>query len=245
MINAEKEVLKMIEEMGMIPGLRAANVVYQNQRTREITMLNSASSAFVSDTSIFPDEQNIAMFEELFDLDNNILLGNLQKDSTATVEQITEIIADAQGTEKEEEEELDEGDPRNCELYKVGTCKFIQRGFVEPAMTHWIGCEFPNCGKWWHELCLGIKFQNDEKRNRYAFIICAPSMTATQLNYLVLKNQRQQKRTNQFSMEAVMPSHKLVTKRGKGKNNIGREIMSSTWNIKAKCTTFQTFFLFK
>lgn len=37
-------------------------------------------------------------------------------------------------------------------------------------MTHWIGCEFPNCGKWLHELCLGIKFQNDEERDRYTFI---------------------------------------------------------------------------
>ena len=109
------------------------------------------------------------MFEELFDLDNDILLGNLQKDRTTTVEQIAEIIADAQGTEKEEEE-LDERDPQNCELYKVGTCKYLQREFVEPAMTHWIGCKFPNCGKWWYELCLGIKFQNDEERDQYAFI---------------------------------------------------------------------------
>ena len=30
--------------------------------------------------------------------------GNLQKDRTTTVEQIAEIIGDAQGTEKEEEE---------------------------------------------------------------------------------------------------------------------------------------------
>lgn len=45
-----------------------------------------------------------------------MLLGNLQKDRTTTVKQIAEIIADAQGTQKEEEE-LDEGDPRNCELY--------------------------------------------------------------------------------------------------------------------------------
>lgn len=31
--------------------------------------------------------------------------------------------------------------------------------FVEPAMTHWIGCEFPNCGKWWHwhKLYMGIR----------------------------------------------------------------------------------------
>ena len=53
MKKAEKEVLKTMEEMGMIPGLRAANVVYQNQRTGEITMLNSASSAFVSNTTFF------------------------------------------------------------------------------------------------------------------------------------------------------------------------------------------------
>ena len=37
-------------------------------------MLNSATTAFVSETSIFPDEQNIATFEELFDLNNDILL---------------------------------------------------------------------------------------------------------------------------------------------------------------------------
>lgn len=51
--KAEKEVLKTMEEMGMIPGLRAANVVYQNQRTGEITMLNSASSAFGVKHNIF------------------------------------------------------------------------------------------------------------------------------------------------------------------------------------------------
>ena len=75
MQKAEKEVLKTMEEMGMIPGLRAANVVYQNQRTGEITMLNSASSAFVSNTTFFPDEANITAFEELFDLHNDIFIG--------------------------------------------------------------------------------------------------------------------------------------------------------------------------
>lgn len=100
MKTAEKEVLKTIEGIGMIPGLRAANVVFQNQRTGDLTMLNSVTTAFVSETSIFPDEQNIATFKELFDLDNDILLGNLQKDRTPTIEQIAEIIADTQGTEK-------------------------------------------------------------------------------------------------------------------------------------------------
>jgi len=66
----------------MIPGLRAANVVFQNQRTGDLTMLNSATTAFVSETSMFPDVQNIATFYR------------------KTALQIAEIIADAQGTEK-------------------------------------------------------------------------------------------------------------------------------------------------
>ena len=52
MKTAEKEVLKTIEGIGMIPGLRAANVVFQNQRTGDLTMLNSAATAFVSETFV-------------------------------------------------------------------------------------------------------------------------------------------------------------------------------------------------
>ena len=82
MKTAEKEVLKTMQGIGMIPGLRAANVVFQNQRTGDLTMLNSATTAFVSETSMFPDVQNIATFYR------------------KTALQIAEIIADAQGTEK-------------------------------------------------------------------------------------------------------------------------------------------------
>lgn len=58
MKTAEKEVLKTMEGISMIPGLWAANVVFQNQRSGDFTMPNSATTAFVSETSIFPDEQN-------------------------------------------------------------------------------------------------------------------------------------------------------------------------------------------
>ena len=64
MKTANKEVLKKMEGIGMIPGLRAANVVFQNQRTGDLFLLNSATTAFVSETSIFSDEQNIAAFDE-------------------------------------------------------------------------------------------------------------------------------------------------------------------------------------
>lgn len=82
MKTAEREVLKTMKEMGMIPALRAANAVYQNDRTGEITAMNTASSAFVEDKSLTPDENNVATFEELFHLDNDILLGSLQEENT-------------------------------------------------------------------------------------------------------------------------------------------------------------------
>lgn len=64
--------------------------------------------------------------------------------------------------------------------------------FVEPVMTHWIGYEFPNCGKWWHwhELCMGIKFQNYEEE--IDILSFTQSTTATQLNYSVVENTRGQ-----------------------------------------------------
>ena len=170
MKTAEREVLKTMEEMGMIPALRAANAAYQNDRTGEITAMNTASSAFVEDKSLTPDENSVATFEELFHLDNDILLGSLQEENTVRLEGIADVILNSQRPEQESEEELDEGDPENCQLYKIGTCKFLQQGFVEPAVSHWIGCELPGCGKWWHELCMGIKLKNNDDRNRYSFI---------------------------------------------------------------------------
>ena len=132
---------------------------------------------------------------------------------------------------------------RICEFYKVGTCKFLQQGFVEPAMTHWIGCDFPNCGKWWHELCLGINSKTTRKE--LGILLFVQSMTATRKNYSVLTNPRQHEKANQFFMEAAIPSQNQVNDIRKGKNNTGREIKSNTWSIKAKCITFPTFFLFK
>ena len=169
-------------------------------------------------------------------------MDNLQKDSTTTIEQIAEIIADAQGIEEKEEEELDEGDSRNCEFYKVGTCKFLQWGFVEPAMTHWIGCEFPNCGKWWHELCLGIKFQNDEERTRYSFICPKHDCNPEELfSAGKPKATREDKSVLYGSSDTFAES----SERHKERQKQHRERNKEQWSIKAKCITFPTFFLLK
>jgi len=168
MKDAEREMLKTMEEMEMIPGLRAANVVYKNQRTGELTILNSPTNAFVSEKTAFPDEAYIAPFEELYDLDNNILLNSLEQEDPTRLE-LAGIIAQT-SSEDDPENVLDEGGPENCQLFKRGICKFQEKGFVEPRTVHWIGCEFPDCGKWWHEIFLGIKFKTDDERNHYSFV---------------------------------------------------------------------------
>ena len=168
MKEAEREIVKTMDEMEMIPGLRAADVIYKNQRTGELTILNSPTKAYVSEKTAFPDETYVTPFEELFDLDNNILLNSLEQENSNRFE-LAGIIAQT-SSEKDPENELDEGDPENCHLFKRGICKFQEQGFVEPKTVHWIGCEFPDCLKWWHEICLGIKFKAEEERNRYSFV---------------------------------------------------------------------------
>lgn len=96
------------------------------------------------------------------------MLNSLEQENPNRLE-LAGIIAQT-SSEEDPENELDEGDPENCQLFKRGICKFQEQGFVEPKTVHWIGCEFPDCGKWWHEICLGIKFKAEEERNRYSFI---------------------------------------------------------------------------
>ena len=38
------------------------------------------------------------------------------------------------------------------------------------ATTNRIGCDFPECGRWSHESCLGLKVSSDLERQKYAFV---------------------------------------------------------------------------
>jgi len=58
----------------------------------------------------------------------------------------------AKGTDKTTE---DEDDPSHCNFFQASTCKYANATFKPPSATHWIGCDFPECGRWYHESCLG------------------------------------------------------------------------------------------
>ena len=73
----------------------------------------------------------------------------------------------AKGTDETIE---DDDDPSHCNFCQGGTCKYIDATFKPPSTTYWIGCDFPECGRWFHESCLGLKFSSDMERQRYAFV---------------------------------------------------------------------------
>ena len=154
----------------MVPGLREANIVYKNPKTGELTFLNTATEAYISEKDLFPDELSVVSAGELFDLENEILLDNINSTDVAEIDGLTGIIADEMRSEQSEII-IDEGDQRNCQLYEKGTCKYLEKDFAEPATTtYWIDCEFSGCRYWWHDVCMGIKFKSKTERHKYSFI---------------------------------------------------------------------------
>ena len=73
----------------------------------------------------------------------------------------------AKGTDETIE---DNDDPSHCNFFQAHTCKYVDATFKPPSTTHSIGCDFPECGRWFHESCRGLKFSSDMERQRYAFV---------------------------------------------------------------------------
>ena len=49
----------------------------------------------------------------------------------------------AKGTDETIE---DDDDPSHYNFFHAGTCKYVDDTFKTPLTTHWIGCDFPECG---------------------------------------------------------------------------------------------------
>ena len=202
--DAERELLKTVEEKGMVPGLREANIVYKNPKTGELTCLNTATEAYISEKDLFQDELSVVSVDELFDLENEILLDNIDSTDVAEIDGLTGIIADEMRSEQSEII-FDEGDPRNCQLYEKGNCKYFQKDFAEPATTYWIDCEFPGCGYWWHEVCMGIKFKSKTERDKYLFICPSHDCGNTDLYSDKVTTSKEDKSILSSASVAVLP----------------------------------------
>ena len=123
----------------------------------------------------FEPEQNECMTaDELLDLDNDILCSTVETNKQSYTHSLTDLATSsaqaahmAKGTDKTIE---DDDDPSHCNFFQAGSCKHANATFKAPSTTHWIGCDFPECGRSFHESCFGLKFSSNLERQRYALV---------------------------------------------------------------------------
>ena len=178
---ADKEVLKTIELLGMLPKLIQGNVI--RKEGDNLVYLNRAAETWIDSEDFQPDETKVVEVEELLSLDNEVLFQSLDEqnennhhnilsDLAATSSIVSDNNNEDKGTSHVDDDDDDDDDddsPRNCALYGKGKCLYLTNGYRRPKETSWIGCEFPNCNDWYHESCLGLQLSAGEK-DTYTFV---------------------------------------------------------------------------
>lgn len=158
---AEKEVIKTLELLGMVPALIRGNVL--KQEGEDILCINAPRfDTFAIFDSLEPDETEVITDEELLELDNGVLLEAIEEDGQthALVNLSVEAsLSSHNQAEMESDDEDDEDDnPKHCALYSSNGCKYREPSFKRPRKTLWMECSFPSCHNWYHEVCLSLKF---------------------------------------------------------------------------------------
>ena len=244
MKSADKEVLKTIELLGMLPNLLKGNVL--RQEGDKLIYLNRAVDTWIDSGEFMPDESTVVSLEELAELDNGILFDSLDTldensnylpltDLAATVSSVTDL----DGGDLDNVDD-DDGHPRNCVFYAKGSCKYLDNSFVRPKKTSWIGCEFPGCNDWYHGTCLGIQLAQSEKES-YTFI-CNKHAEGKG----ILKDKYKLVLWMLMFSPKKLVQLPVCSQNGKGQTNllVKKKITLDyhlTWNMKAIITTSRSF----
>jgi hypothetical protein len=194
---AEREVLKTLDHLNMLPALINTNVVQKDGN--DIVCINhpvlQTFTVWPASENRYdgPDETTVISSEELLELDNGILLETLDQideshrgalisiAATASLQEgvdeshrgaLISIAATAslqEGVEDANEDEEDDS-PSQCALYRNKACKYQDPSFKQPKTTNWIGCSYPTCNLWYHEQCLSLHITSEQTRQEYTLI---------------------------------------------------------------------------
>ena len=169
MIMAEREILKSLKLLGMLPALVKGNIL-KSEGDDIINMNTPELGAFVVWDA--PDENEVISSEELFDLDNEVLLTAIEDHSNNHCSTFVDLAATASlETDQDGADEDDEEDsPTHCSFYKDKKCKYLDKSFKPPKNTRCIGCSYPSCNAWYNEQCLHLQFTTDKERQDYTLI---------------------------------------------------------------------------
>ena len=164
MMMAEREVLKTLQLMGMLPALVKGNILKEDGD--DIICLNTPGlGTFAVWES--PDENEVIAIDELLDLESEVFLTAIEEHCTSSSNALIDLAAATclHQSEQVESEEEDEDSPTHCALYKENKCTYNNSTFKPPKNTLWIGCNYPCCNAWYHEQCLSLQFTGSMRVN--------------------------------------------------------------------------------
>lgn len=128
---ADKQVLKTIELLGMLPNLQQGNVIRKERRQRCLLEQSGGNVDWLEDFQ--PDETKVVEIEELLGLNNGVLFQSLNEQIESNHYNILSDLAAASFNETHNDNE-DEGtshmedddndSPWNCVLYGKGKCLY-------------------------------------------------------------------------------------------------------------------------
>lgn len=159
--EAEKEVMKTVEKLGMLSLLIAGNILRKDKEGDIIYLNPGMESTLLTKVSVEPDELDTLTLEELIAEESDILCSVAEENEHSFTYALTDIAASStqrpgveQTADQPENEDFDDDDPSNCHFFHSGTCKYTDISFKALAKTYWLGCEYPGCDKWFHDSCL-------------------------------------------------------------------------------------------
>ena len=160
MIMAEREVLKSLKLLGMLPALVKGNIL-KSEVDDIINMNTPELGAFVVWDA--PDENEVISSEELFDLDNEVLLTAIEDHSNNHCSTFVDLAAMASlETDQDGADEDDEEDSPTRSFYKDKKCKYLDKSFKPPKNTRCIGCSYPSCNAWYNSICNSQQTKKDK-----------------------------------------------------------------------------------
>ena len=166
----EREVLKTLEHLGMLPILTKGNVVRLDGS--DIVSINNPDLETFAMWDNEPDENEVISSEELLELDNGVLMETLEQMTDQHRSALLDLAAKASlNNDVDKISDDEEGDgPTHCALFRMKTCKYQDSTFKAPKTTNWIGCSYPSCNRWYHEKCLSLHFKTEQTRDHYNLV---------------------------------------------------------------------------